>query len=133
MFWEHVDWVQFPAARPSMYTVYILRSLKTGRTYVGYSSNVRLRFKQHNLGKVVATRSYRPWEILYTENSKTLFDVKLREKYWKSGGGRRKLRLYFKDGFPPPQSGGGARPPRKAEGGNSQQPDQVVCIKHSSD
>ncbi len=84
-----------------MYKVYILQSLKTLRTYVGYTKNFDIRFKEHNSGKVLATRNYKPWKVLYIESCDSLKQAKLREKYWKSGGGRRKLKTYFQNGFPP--------------------------------
>ncbi len=86
-----------------MYYVYILQSLKDGRTYVGYAENVELRLKQHNFGKVNATKHRRPFKLLFIEKNNTLAEAKSRELYWKSGGGRRKLAKYFKEGFPPAQ------------------------------
>ena len=92
----------------SMPCVYILQSLKDNRTYVGYAIDVWARLLEHNSGKVRATKHRRPLEVLYTELCKTLKDAKRREKYWKSGGGRRKLKLYFKEGFPPSFAGRGS-------------------------
>lgn len=84
-----------------MYFIYILKSLKDFKTYAGYAENVLIRLKQHNSGKVYATRNRRPLEILYIEKVATLDYAKKRETYWKAGGGRRKLQKYFKTGFPP--------------------------------
>ena len=96
--------VQVPPAAPSMYEVYILRSLKDFRTYTGYSEDARLRLTEHNKGKVKATRHRRPLKIIYIEKISTLSQAKSREKYWKSGAGRRKFANYFKGGFPPAHS-----------------------------
>lgn len=38
-----------------MYTVYVLKSLKDGRTYVGCSKDVENRVKEHNAGEVKST------------------------------------------------------------------------------
>ena len=86
-----------------MYYIYILRSIKDYRTYVGFCKNVAKRIKEHNSGKVRSTTTRRPLEILYIEEVATIGEAKGREKYWKSGGGRRKLKHYFKEGFPPIQ------------------------------
>ena len=79
-----------------MYTVYILQSLKDGKTYTGFSENIIKRFQEHNLGKVKATRNRTPFKILYSEQVSNLGSAKEREKYWKSEGGRRKLKQFFK-------------------------------------
>lgn len=101
-----------------MYFIYILKSLKDGRTYVGYSSDVEKRLVEHNKGKVSATKNRRPLEVLYKERFSTILEAKNRELYWKSGAGRRKLKSYFDKGFPPIQSWmGEARP--KFWGGES--------------
>ncbi len=82
------------------FTLYILCSKKFPRTYVGYTDNLERRVSEHNSGKVVATKSYRPWVILYTENVKSKKDAKNRERYWKTGAGRRNIKRIL-DGFPP--------------------------------
>ncbi|MBX4186740.1 MAG: GIY-YIG nuclease family protein [Candidatus Doudnabacteria bacterium] len=91
-----------------MYQVYILISLKDSHTYVGYAKDAKFRLKDHNLGRVNATRMRRPLEIIYIENVETLRYAKQRELYWKSGGGRRKLKQYFEKGFPPIEDGRGS-------------------------
>jgi len=84
-----------------MYKVYILQSLKDKKTYTGYTKDIKVRIQEHNLGRVKATRNRRPFRILYIENVSGEGGAKKREKYWKSGGGRRKLQRYFRYGFPP--------------------------------
>jgi putative endonuclease len=80
-----------------MYSVYILQSLKDNKTYVGFSSDVERRFKEHNLGRVRATKYRQPLKILFTEEFENEQEAKKRELYWKSGAGRRKLKKYFND------------------------------------
>ena len=84
-----------------MYKIYVLKSLKDLRTYVGYAADISLRLQEHNLGKVNATESGRPLKIIFLEDASSLEMAKKREIYWKSGAGRRKLAKYFKEGFPP--------------------------------
>lgn len=80
-----------------MYKVYILQSLKDRKTYVGYSGDFERRFKEHNSGRVKATKHRQPLKVLFTEDFESEGDAKRRELYWKSGGGRRRLKDYFKN------------------------------------
>ena len=50
-----------------MYYVYILESEKSGRHYVGSTSNLERRLTEHNEGKVKSTKRYCPWKIIFTE------------------------------------------------------------------
>ena len=78
-----------------MFTVYILFSEKHQRTYVGFTEDLVARLKRHNGRLVTASAPYAPWEVLYTESCDCLKDAKAREQYWKSGGGRRKLKQMY--------------------------------------
>ena len=93
-----------------MFTVYILSSKKSPRTYVGYTNDLKKRIIcYHNSGKVIATKFFLPWELLYAEIVNSLKEAKMREKYWKSGAGRRNIGKIL-SGFPPRfQSGRGSR------------------------
>ena len=72
-----------------MFTVYILYSRKFAKTYTGFTSNFEERLKSHNeLGKKDWTRSYRPWEVAFTELYESKKDAMQREKFLKSGVGR---------------------------------------------
>jgi putative endonuclease len=53
--------------------VYVLKSLKDGRLYKGLSTDVNARLSQHNAGKVKATKGFRPWVLVHTEQFETLF------------------------------------------------------------
>ena len=90
-----------------MFYVYILQSLKDKKTYVGFCKDIKSRLKEHNFGKVKATRYRRPLQKIYCEAFNTKEEAKKREKYWKSGAGRKKLKEYFKCGFPPSPLGEG--------------------------
>lgn len=83
-----------------LFNVYILFSTKSPKTYVGYSSDLEKRIKSHNDGKVFATKSLRPWKIIYREMTNSLAEAKRRELYWKSATGRRNIKKIL-DGFPP--------------------------------
>ena len=44
--------------------VYILKSIKTSKHYIGCTSNLRERVKQHNTGQNKSTKKDAPWLLL---------------------------------------------------------------------
>jgi putative endonuclease len=68
--------------------VYILKSLKDKKRYVGLTNNIERRLAQHNSGKVTATRKRIPLELVYFETFENRSEAALREKFFKSGKGR---------------------------------------------
>jgi len=74
------------------YYVYILQSQKDKSLYIGYTSNLRKRFKEHNNGKNQATRPFRPYKLIYYEAFLNKQDAKKREEYFKSGWGWRSIK-----------------------------------------
>lgn len=47
-----------------MYFVYLLKSLKDQKYYIGQTNNVDKRLAIHNLGKVQSTKSSRPFKLV---------------------------------------------------------------------
>lgn len=56
------------------------------------TKNVSIRLTQHNSGKEKTTSPYAPFQLIYTEPCANRLAVREREKYWKSGVGKQKLR-----------------------------------------
>lgn len=75
-----------------MYTVYVLKSKKFPKTYVGCTNNIERRLQEHNGRKHTYTKRYVPWEVVYTEEELDRQHARQREIYLKSGAGRRWLR-----------------------------------------
>lgn len=75
-----------------MFFVYAITSLKRNYIYVGLTSNLERRIEQHNKGYARTTKPYVPFALLYHENVSTRLEAREREKYWKSGIGKEKLR-----------------------------------------
>ncbi len=72
-----------------MFTVYVLYSQSHKKIYIGYTSNIRERFKSHNeLATKGWTIKFRPWEIVQTEIFESKADALRREKELKSARGR---------------------------------------------
>ncbi len=83
-----------------MFYVYILKSIKKGRLYIGLTWNVKRRFCEHNSGKVISTRSYIPYELMAVENFNDKAKARRRELQIKKSG---LLRKKFKN-MPPSSS-----------------------------
>ena len=80
----------------SMYTVYVLYSIKFDKIYIGYTSNLKQRILSHNyLGKKGYTIRYRPWTVVHIEQFQTKSEAMKREKHLKSGQGRQFIRDYY--------------------------------------
>ena len=67
-----------------MYRTYILKSLKDSRYYYGHTADLNLRLKEHNNGKVRATKARRPFVIHYYETFATKSEAVKRELFFKS-------------------------------------------------
>ena len=77
-----------------MHNIYILRSLKNNKSYVGRTSkNVKIRVKEHNQGSNKWTRENKPFKLVYFERFYCLKDVIERERFLKSGQGRKLVKL----------------------------------------
>jgi len=74
------------------YSVYVLKSGKSGASYIGHTSNLEKRFAEHNNGKSLSTRKKRPWRLIYKEEFKTRAEAISREKYFKTIKGRLELK-----------------------------------------
>ena len=72
--------------------VYVLRSSKDGRLYVGMSHDIEQRLKDHNAGRTKSTKGYRPWELVHKEAFPDRETARKREKYLKSGYGKQWLK-----------------------------------------
>ena len=74
-----------------MYFTYVLQSEKDKQLYIGFTKNLKKRIAFHNEGKVRATAGRRPLTLIYYEACLNEFDAVKREKYLKTGYGRRYL------------------------------------------
>lgn len=75
-----------------MYSVYVLKSLKNGKSYTGSSDNVERRLTEHNSGESKSTRANSPYKLVYKEEFVTRSDAVKREKFFKTGKGRELLK-----------------------------------------
>jgi len=63
-----------------MYYVYILKSQKTDRYYIGYCTDIQKRIQEHNIGKTKSTKYGRPWDLVYFEKYHTRTKAIQRER-----------------------------------------------------
>ncbi len=77
--------------RPWFYT-YVIYCNKTGTMYTGATMDLTKRMEQHCSGKVFYTRNKGPVELVYFEACLNKDDAYRRERYLKSGMGKRYIR-----------------------------------------
>ena len=80
-----------------MYYVYILLSKKDGGLYIGFTRDLKSRYKKHCDGFVRATKFRLPLKLIYYEVYIKISDAKRREKFLKGGKGRSELKIQLKD------------------------------------
>ena len=74
-----------------MFYTYVLQSELDGNFYVGYTKDLKLRFEQHEKGKVNSTKERRPLKLIYYEACVNQEDALQRERYLKTYNGKRFL------------------------------------------
>jgi len=79
------------------YAVYVLLSEKDQKLYIGYSTDVEKRLKDHSVGKVPATRPRRPLKLIHCEYYLAKGDAVRRELYLKTTKGKRALKLMLRE------------------------------------
>lgn len=82
--------------RPKMHYVYVMLSQKDAKFYTGCTNDLRARFDQHQSGKVSSTKNRGPFEVIYYEACLNKYDAYTREKYLKTGMGKRYLKNRLK-------------------------------------
>ena len=74
-----------------MYYVYVLQSEIDRGIYIGYTADLVSRLRVHNAGKSKSTSSRYPLRLIYYEADVLEEDALGRERFLKSGSGRRYL------------------------------------------
>ncbi len=79
-----------------MYYVYVVQSKKDKKFYTGFAADLRKRFSQHNNNQVISTKGRGPFQLIYYEACLVKHDAIAREKYLKTGMGKRYLKTRLK-------------------------------------
>ncbi len=79
-----------------MVYTYVIRSRKDHKFYTGTTADLRKRFSEHNEGKVPSTKNRGHFELIYYESCLDKNDAFTRERYLKSGMGKRYIKNRLK-------------------------------------
>ncbi|MEK7067947.1 MAG: GIY-YIG nuclease family protein [Patescibacteria group bacterium] len=79
-----------------MYYVYILKSIKDNKYYIGFSNDLKRRIAEHEAGKVTSTKHRRPFKLICYEVYGAKDIAESREKYLKSSDGHKDINKRFK-------------------------------------
>ena len=85
--------------RPLWFYVYVLKVEKAGSLYTGATCNLEKRLEQHNKGLVFYTKNKLPLKLIYFEACLNKDDAYRREKYLKTGMGKRYIKNRLKEGL----------------------------------
>lgn len=77
--------------------IYVLKSLSKGFLYVGFTTNLKIRFREHNNSEELSTKHYAPFELIHYEAYRNEKDAKRREAYFKTTKGRAVLKNMLKE------------------------------------
>jgi putative endonuclease len=80
-----------------MFYVYVLISDTDGQLYTGSTTDLKRRLLEHDAGKVRSTTKRRPLSLLYYEACLNESNARRREKYLKTGMGKRYLKQRLRD------------------------------------
>ncbi len=78
------------------YYLHVFLSLKDDKFYVGFTTDLKRRLKEHVDGTVTATKHRLPLRLIHYEYFINEIDAKAREKFLKSGFGRKQLKQSLK-------------------------------------
>lgn len=79
-----------------MHYVYVIQSLKDSKLYTGYTNDLKRRIQEHNSKTQFSTQSRAPFRLIYYEGCILKEDAIAREKYLKSGRGKKYLKNRIK-------------------------------------
>ncbi|KPJ56296.1 hypothetical protein AMJ49_05215 [Parcubacteria bacterium DG_74_2] len=74
-----------------MYYVYLIKSKHKKWIYVGFTSDLKKRFNEHNLGKTKTTKGYKPFFLVYYEAYQSKKDAIIREIELKRNGQQKEF------------------------------------------
>jgi len=81
-----------------MFYVYILKSQKDDKLYIGFTNDLKRRFSEHNKGQSFATKNRKPFTLIYYEAYHSSRDARIREvklKKFKNSYNKLKERLQY--------------------------------------
>ena len=70
-------------------TLYIVKGLSTGKHYIGITNNLQRRLQEHRKGSTKGGQIIGDFELVHTEEFPDYLSARKREKFLKSGQGRK--------------------------------------------
>lgn len=80
-----------------MFCVYVLKSQKDGRLYVGRTADLKRRIREHLGGKAWTTRRMLPVKLVFYESFLVEGDAVRREEYFKTSKGKSSLKMIIRE------------------------------------
>ena len=77
--------------------IYVLESLGDGDRYIGFTTNLPKRIKEHEKGLSFSTKPRLPMKLIYFEACVNRDDTMRREKYFKTDKGKSTLKLMLRN------------------------------------
>jgi len=74
---------------------YVLLSRKNGRLYTGSTNDLQRRLAEHARGHTHYTATAGPFDLVYMERCDSRLEAQRRERFLKTGAGRKFLKLQF--------------------------------------
>ena len=74
-----------------MIYAYVIKSRSKNFRYIGITNDFGRRFKEHNSGKNKSTAKFMPFDFVLKEEYPDYIEARKREKFLKSGQGRKFL------------------------------------------
>ncbi|MFA6171239.1 MAG: GIY-YIG nuclease family protein [Patescibacteria group bacterium] len=74
-----------------MFYIYALL-FESGRIYVGMTSDLETRIKDHKRGKTKSTKNRGNFQVAILGEAENRTNARQKEKYWKSGCGKEKIK-----------------------------------------
>jgi len=75
-----------------MQVVYVLKSEKDNKLYIGCTQNILQRLDEHSKGLVPSTKNRRPLKLIFTEPFENKTEAFLAERFYKTSTGKRQLK-----------------------------------------
>ncbi len=75
-----------------MFYVYVLKSLKDNKLYIGQTNNIESRFIRHQKGYVKSTKNRRPLTLLFFDTFDSRAEAMKHEIFLKSGAGHNYIK-----------------------------------------
>jgi putative endonuclease len=91
--------VRLNKLKMSFFYVYVLQSINLNFIYVGFTHDLKRRFREHNKKQELSTKHYAPFNLIHYEAYRNEKDAKRREEYLKKTKGKTTLKTMLREYF----------------------------------